>query len=507
MLLGSQEPTHELVPAAKSSSGQDAVELAASAGLILDPWQQLVLDGALGEAPRQKWAASEVGLIVPRQNGKGGILEARELAGLFLFDEQLILHSAHEFKTASEAFRRLLHLIQSTPDLDKEVARVRTSHGDEGIELKTGQRLRFVARSTGSGRGFTGDCIILDEAYNLPAAAMAALVSTLAARSMVGSPQIWYTSSAPLPRVESDTLRRLCKRGRTGSRRDGLAYFEWCATVPKTKTREEWDEAVAAVVDDPEAAAQANPALGIRIDSDFVGTERGALNVEDFARERLGLYPETEEAVEPVIPPADWAACKSVAVGERPASVIVKPVVYAFEVSHDRRWSCIAAAGASSVPGTHVEIGENRQGTSWVIDRLIELRDTHTPTAIVCLPSGPAGGLLAEAERKGLKVGVPEGRKGDRKYHAITAGDYAQACAAAYDAITDHRWRHLGQGELDKAVAGAEKRATGDTWVFDRRGDLDISPFVAVTLAAWVSSRPIDDDRPSVYEERGMVVL
>ena len=30
------------------------------------------------------WSAFEVGVNVPRQNGKGGIIEARELAGLFL---------------------------------------------------------------------------------------------------------------------------------------------------------------------------------------------------------------------------------------------------------------------------------------------------------------------------------------------------------------------------------------------------------------------------------------
>jgi hypothetical protein len=41
--------------------------------------------------------SSDVGLVVPRQNGKGTILEARELAGLFLFGES-ILHTSHEFR-------------------------------------------------------------------------------------------------------------------------------------------------------------------------------------------------------------------------------------------------------------------------------------------------------------------------------------------------------------------------------------------------------------------------
>ena len=90
-----------------SSSGAEAVELAASVGLILDPWQCLVLDGMLGERTDGSWAAFESAVICPRQNGKNAILETRELAGLFLFGEELIIASAHEFKTAQESFRRV----------------------------------------------------------------------------------------------------------------------------------------------------------------------------------------------------------------------------------------------------------------------------------------------------------------------------------------------------------------------------------------------------------------
>jgi phage terminase large subunit-like protein len=169
------------------------VELAESAGLILDPWQQLVLQGALGELPSGDWAAFEVGLVVPRQNGKGSILEARELAGLFLFGERLILHSAHEVKTALESFQRLLFLIESTPDLMSRVKHVHRTNGSEGIELKDGARIKFVARSTGSGRGFSADCVVLDEAFHLSEASMNALLPTLSARP---NPQVWYTSSA-----------------------------------------------------------------------------------------------------------------------------------------------------------------------------------------------------------------------------------------------------------------------------------------------------------------------
>ena len=206
--FGNQRPRIHTGPSYEYSPGREAVEIAKMGGLILDPWQEFVLTESLGEngtGLNRKWAARQVGLVVPRQNGKGSILEARELFGLFLEPrEKLILHSAHEFKTASEAFLRIKACIDHSDDLTRKVSRMRTSHGDEGIELLDGSRLRFVARSTGSGRGFTGDCIILDEAFNLSKAAVDALIPTLNARP---NPQIWYTSSAGM--LNSEELRRV----------------------------------------------------------------------------------------------------------------------------------------------------------------------------------------------------------------------------------------------------------------------------------------------------------
>ncbi len=221
VLLGNQEPTYLLSPAEWSPAGQLTIELAASAGLILDPWQERVLHGALAEEPDprrpglNRWVCSEAGVIVPRQDGKGAIIEARELAGLFLFEEELIIHSAHEVKTSKGAFRRLRRYIQNTPDLASRVKQYRYSNEEISIELWTEQKLQYLARSSGSGRGFTGSCLILDEAFNLSAAMMSALIYTLAA---MPNTQTWYLSSAPLPGAESDTLRRLCARGRAGAR-------------------------------------------------------------------------------------------------------------------------------------------------------------------------------------------------------------------------------------------------------------------------------------------------
>ena len=117
-------PRIAYAPEHHSSAGQEAIELAALAGLVLDPWEAMVLDAALAEGPDGRWAAADVGLCVPRQNGKDAVLEARELAALFLLGEELTIHSAQHFKTAKEHFLRLVALVEGTPELERRVRRV-----------------------------------------------------------------------------------------------------------------------------------------------------------------------------------------------------------------------------------------------------------------------------------------------------------------------------------------------------------------------------------------------
>jgi hypothetical protein len=67
---------------------------------------------------------------------------------------------------------------------------------------------------------------------------------------------------------------------------------------------------------------------------------------------------------------------------------------------------------------------------------------------------------------------------------------------------------HLGQPELDDAVAGARKRQLGDLWVWDRRASTSyVGPLEAGTLAFGGLFRLPDEpeDNTSVYEERGFV--
>lgn len=442
-----------------SSSGVEAVELAATASLHLDPWQAHVLDVALGERADGSWAAFEVGLIVPRQNGKGSILEARELAGLFLFGERLILHSAHEFKTAAEAFLRVKTLVDNTDDLRKKVKQIRTSHGDEGIELLSGARLRFVARSRGSGRGFSGDTVILDEAYNLGAEAMGALLPTLSARP---NPQIWYTSSAPMETsTQLHAVRRRAQAG--GSPR--LAFLEWSIDPDVDRP------------DDPGSWAKANPSFGIRIGAEFVRAEIEAMPAREFARERLGV-PDMEPVQDPpLFPLAEWNRLAD------PSSEFGGRVAFAVDVAPGAAGAAIAMVGLRPDGMPHVELVDHRPGVDWVAGRRAELDARHRPKFWVRDPSGPAVELAG-------------------KFRDLKGREAAEASTRLVSAVADGSFRWLCDERLSaglvNAVVGARRRDLGDgVWKWSRLGsEVDISPLVALTWALWAAglvakSRPV----------------
>jgi hypothetical protein len=449
VLHGVQRPRVLVAPQSVTSAGAEAAELAESVGLFLDDWQRFALDVALGERADGRWSAFEVGLTVARQNGKGAILEARELAGLFLFDEQLILHSAHEFKTAQEAFRRVLFLVDNHDHLRKRVARVRTSHGEEGIELMSGARLRFVARSTGSGRGFSGDCVILDEAYNLGAEQMAALLPTLSARP---NPQLWYTSSAPM--ASSAQLHRVRRRALDGGDAR-LAYLEWSAA-------EDADPA------DPLVWAQANPALGLRIDEEFVASEMAAMPLEAFRRERLGIpdVPLAEQAS--AVPDVAWSACADA------GSRIVGAAAFAVDVSLDRSHSVVSAVGRRADGRVHVETVRHDAGTDWVVEFVVGQLARHDNHGLGLDPAGPAGSLIPALVRAGVDPKLISGRA------------LAQSCGRFLDLVVEGGLAHLAQPSLNAAVAGASRRRLGDAWAWQRRQGADICPLVAATVGLWV---------------------
>lgn len=471
--LAAVAPRVQHLPRFATTAGDEAIDQAAAAGLFLDPWQQYVLRQSLGERADGRWAAFEVGLVVARQQGKGSVLEARELAGLLHFGEKLIMHTAHELKTSMEHFRRLMALFDSSDDLRKRVKRVVTANGKEGIEMVNGARLHCIARSKGSGRGFSGDLVVLDEAYALTPAQMEATMPTMLA---MDNAQVWYTSSPPLDPVSGEVLMAVRRRGVSGAE-DRMAWFDYGIAGSLDNLRD-------IDLDDRANWYAALPALRSgRVREENVQSMRSLLTTDEgFAREILGIWPPDLSAGYVVIPADDWTqACD-------PKSRVSGTVVFSAAVALDRSNASVALVGARADGLRHLEVVESGKGSGWVVPSLVRLVAQHKPAAVVIDEFGPTGSLIPDLEQAGVTV------------ERIGTSDAARAFGMFYDGICGQPYvdkdtqetvnprnlRHLGQDELGAAVAGAVKRSLGDGSAWDRKNAaVDITPLVAVTNANW----------------------
>ncbi len=457
------------------SRGVEACEVAETLGLTLDEHQKFVLMRACARRGG-KWAYSRVGLCEPRQNGKGVILEIREVCGLFIWDEPLQIHSAHEFATSQEHFARLEGLIDES-DFERQIKRISRGHGEEGIHLKNGCRLRFRTRTKGGTRGFSGDSLYLDEAMILPEMAFGAMRPILRARE---DPQMWLTGSAVDQHVHEHgvVFSRLRERALKGEDKT-ICYFEWTLIDDAGELYETPDAVPMAVLRDEESWRTSNPAYGIRIDKDKFEQEIDDLSNRTFAVEILGVgdWPRTDGFTGNRIKPQEWELLAE------ESSSLQDPIVLAYDISPERRCS-IAAAGRNAEGRWHLELIANYPGTKQLLARLEELSEAHKPFNIVCDGYGPAASLMPALLEAGLVV------------NKLNSAEHAAACGLMADAVAQRTVRHLGSQQVTNAVRGAATRPLGDAWAWSRKNSsVDISPLVAMTLALYAAQDlPFDPD-------------
>jgi hypothetical protein len=460
------------VPEAPGSLGEQAIGFARRVGMTLDPEQELMLAGMLGLREDGRWQTREVGLHVPRQNGKGEVLLARELFGLFELGEGLVIHTAHEFKTSAEHFQRLEAVVRNNAELDGQVKRrpsgavvgYRYSHGEESITLQDGRRIEFKTRTKSGMRGFAGvDFLALDEAMIISEAAHSSALPIIRASKAERGPQLCYAGSAVDQEMHEHGVvwTRVRERGIAGGD-ESLAYFEYSLDF------EHPDDVPDDVADSPEAWRQVNFALERgRVTEEHMSWERRALSDRGFKVELLGVgdYPATDGAADVLISQEEWTAVQD------PEAVMVDPVCIAFDVSPDRH-SSIVAAGRDERGNMLVEVVSANHGTGWLTDRLMDIYRSHEIAEIVCDGFGPAAAIARKADDAGIKVRL------------LDSGDYGKACGLFVDAVGERTLRHLGQPELDSAIRGAKARPLVDRWAWSRtKSTVNISPLVGATLA------------------------
>lgn len=462
-LLGSQVPRVAHAPEFHWSHADDAAFLASSYGLTPDPWQQVVLEAWLGERKDGKWSASRCGLAVPRQNGKNGILEVRELYGMVALGEKF-LHSAHEVKTARKAFVRLASFFENArkfPELAAMVKDIRKTNGQEAIILNNGGSVEFVARSKGSARGFTVDVLVMDEAQELSDEALEAMLPTISAAPQ-GNPQTILTGTPPAPGMNGEVFTRVRDAGVLGKGKR-QAWHEWSIPGPvDVKDREFW--------------YAVNPALGRRLNVEVIDDELAQMSPDGFMRERLGMW--SLGNGEEIIDAATWLDTR---INPEDAPTVGR-VSFALDMTPDRRVIAISACRWHGDEPRHIELVKHEatsSGVAWVVDWIVER--WPTASAVVIDGQSPAVTLLPELISRKVRPTV------------TNYADMVKACGLFVDALRDDGITHIEQPALDAAVAGAKKRniGQGGGWGWDRRtNDVDLSPLVSATLALYGSVVP-----------------
>ena len=443
------KPRYATRPRAERDSFGGKIGLVANGlQLPLMPWQAEVVN-IFGEQLDGRPAYRELVLTVPRQSGKTTLILAIMLhRALFYGRSQRIAYTA---QTGHDARQKLLDdfvpIIERSP-FAALVDRVYRANGDEAIIFGNGSRIEVLRNSISAGHGRTLDLAIIDEAFaDEDDVREQALLPTMATKK---DAQIVVVSTAGTER--SLYLKRKVDQGRAAAEADigeGIAYFEWSASPDDDPfDREVWRRVM--------------PALGLTVEESAVEHAMSSMTPNEFRRSYLNVW---STASEQRIPQKVWLASCSAKVA--PAGALT----FAVDVALDRSRGSIAVCDGSG----NIELIENRDGVSWIQQRVLELYRRWKGNVIVD-GYGPASSFVDPLKALGVPIVV------------YRTADVVAACALFYDAVLDKAIKVKSDDRLDKAIGAATRRAVGQTWLFQRNTpDADISPLYAILLA-WHSA-------------------
>lgn len=463
---------------------KDAIDVMSMCGQTLDPWQCLLVLITLATLAG-RLAASTVGALVARQNGKGGWLEAVAIWSLFEAyltgkmygtdpkrpgSKNFTLWTAHELKTSDEAYLRVKALIQANDELAAEVVRWDGGlTGQHVIELRDGSRLAFLARSKSSGRGFSPRRVIFDEAQEFSALAHRAMLYATAAQGT--NRQLIYTGTVPSEENNSEIWTGIRDVGRS-KKSKRAAWAEWTPSGSddprKTIDPESWAN-----------RADSNPALGTSrllhetIDAEW---EAAQSDIDGFLRERLSVWPtEAEQTGTGVVDAGKWSGHRG---RLTPTS---GPVVLGVDTNLDRKLSAIVAVGAGLDNVPQARVVRSAADSLWVSNLVVRVCGEHPEVEAIVLDDRKSSEPLAEAIAEAL-----EGAGLEVQIVRTSYADMAEACSVTFDVINEGEMRHAGDAALDAAVRSAVKKETEGAFIWSRqKAGAAVVPLVAMSLAMW----------------------
>lgn len=439
------------------------------------------------------WAANEYGVVVSRQNGKGTIIELKSLADLFLWGVREVIYTSHHYRTMTDMFERMeqlvMNLVKNDPDAKKMLGNVMRGNGTQGIYMRDGRKMVFMARSKSSVRGMSPDVLILDEAMM-----KLGVEEVRAARPAVSARPNYqilnFGSAGNAEAVYFGAVRNyilpIYERGeKFGDENPDTGWSEYSEELHTnycepncTKHRDPAD---------PMTWIDTNPSLGngrLRIETIKGEYEKiGRMDMDAFALDRLSdpKHWPREGGGWAVIPKDAWdiAGDHDLHMGDK--------FILSVDTAPDEEWTCLTACGATEEDGelAMVEITADaesdemdyRPGVLWAFERIVKIYQASKFAFVAIDPSTPAGVLIPKLEAKHIPVKEITGRA-----YNLSCGEFLRAVHPKKGEKA--RIVHSSQAPMTTAAANAEKKDRVELWSWDKLTEsTDITPITSATKA------------------------
>lgn len=445
---GRQEPTLSRILPYLQTDGNKAVALYEKTGRKAMLWQAGLLADILAKNEEGKWIHSKYGYEVPRRNGKGEVILARELYALAM--GEMVLHTAHLTATAHSAWKRLCGILDR---LGISYSKIKAK-GQEYIAIKNGGSVDFRTRtSTGAlGEGF--DLLIIDEAQEYKVEHQTALKYVVSASA---NPQTIMCGTPPTA-VSSGTVFNDFRESVLAGKTVNSGWAEWSVQeISDPLDRELW--------------YFCNPSLGTTLDERAIMDEVGDSDAEriDFNIQRLGLW--LKYSQKSAISETVWNARKV------QAPEVSGKLCIGIKYNRDAT-SVSMALAVYSGNNIFVEIlgrRSTRDGNAWILDGLKTLGKNVSRVVI----DGAGGAEILTKEMKDAKMPPPIWPK---------VKEVIEANQAFENAVYQGTICHAGQPSLRDVVSNCTHRAIGAAGGFGfspLNEALDISLMESAALAYW----------------------
>lgn len=502
-------------------------------GIALYPWQTWFLNHALElDETNTLYRFRIVITMVARQNGKTTVENILALWHLYSLESGLVIGTAQSLDRSEEAWKDCLALAELQDDLNEMIEERNFGH-PKYFNLDNGCEYRVSAASRRGGRGFSGDLILLDELrehHNWES--WASVTNTMNARPFAQA--FAFSNAGDAMGVVLRYQRALAHKELGWPDGDDEAEIlgtdsDAFAGVDEADLPDGWDELTTALFEwsappnarrsDIYAIAQANPAMNrpgsngqMRVTSrNLIGALRGTPPLE-FDMEVLCRFVPGQDGGP--FPEGSW---------DRTSFADATPgedaeIVVCVEVSDRREATFIARCGRYDREGSYPEggspvpmvkdiavvgISQDLPGVDWVVQHLLDTRDTYRGIVVRSEGGSPNLNLLELLRNAKL----PNGDDAMLPIIEWSGPDIQAAHADVADRLQQKRIEHLPHRGMDMAAASAvQLLAPGGGWRIDiRRSPTDTAALYAAIGSVWgMDHLP---DTVSVYATRDVRVV